>query len=59
MLLLPVPVFLTFLFNHLFVSDIYHLDRDQQDLVCKSRNYLAALTLGACLLLRRSIGMDF
>ena len=46
------------LFTLLFVSSIYCLDRDQQDLGCKSRNFPAASTLGAFLLLRRSIGKD-
>ena len=35
----------------------YYLDRAGQDLGCKSRNFQAALTLGACLPLRRSMGM--
>ena len=36
----------------------YYLVRAEQDLGYKSRNFPAGLTLGACLPLRRSMGMD-
>ena len=36
----------------------YYFDRGQQDLGCKSRKFPAALTLGACLPLRRSMSKD-
>ena len=37
----------------------YYFDRGQQDLGCKSRKFPTALTLGACLPLRRSMSKDW
>ena len=41
------------------LCDHYRLDHDQHDVCDKSRNFLAALALGASLLRRLSIGMDW